>query len=156
MHRTRIFDTNVYSTFKNKLKPKDTFNSALSIICFYELTATPINRKRRKIYTVLLKNYQDFDALITPTENDWRVCSQAIWQMHENKEAVPKDATALQNDVLICQSAISWYLADETRPPCVIVTENTRDFDLIAAYLNERLDKDMPKLLVVRASAYFS
>ena len=75
--------------------------------------------------------------------------------MHQNKENVPNDATAFQNDALICQSAISWQRAHKNQSSCAIVTENTKHFLLLAEYLNERLLLDEPKLAVVPAKDYF-
>ncbi len=154
--RIRIFDSNAYSSYKNKLKPSDIQNSALSMIVFYELTATKITSKKRRLWDGYFRFHQSNDTLITPTKEDWRICSQIIWQMHLNGESVPKPATALQNDALICQSAISWHLANPAEhPPCAIITENFKHFSLIVDYLNRRLKKNQPKLLVVTAKNYF-
>ena len=44
--RIRIFDTNTYISYKHKIKPSDVEISALSIVVFYELTATKISSKK--------------------------------------------------------------------------------------------------------------
>lgn len=154
--RIRIFDSNAYSSYKNKLRPSDIQNSALSMIVFYELTATKITSKKRRLWDGYFRFHQNNDTLITPNKEDWRICSQIIWQMHLNGESVPKPATALQNDALICQSAIAWHLENPLeRPPCAIITENFKHFSLIADYLNKRLKKNQPKLIIVPAKNYF-
>ena len=154
--RIRIFDSNIFSSYKNQLKPRDYTNSALSTIVFYELTATKIDSNKRKFWDSLFRVHFASQTLITPTKEDWRICSQIIWQMHLNGESVPKVATALQNDALICQSAISWHLENpDENPPCAVITENLKHFSLIADYLNKRLKKNQPKLLVVHAKNYF-
>ena len=155
-NRIRIFDSNIFSTYKNHLKPRDYNNSALSTIVFYELTATKIDSTKRKFWDSLFRIHSSNQTLITPTAQDWKICSQILWQMHSNGESVPKTPTALQNDALICQSAISWHLENlAERPPCAIITENYKHFLLIADYLNRRLKKNQPKLLVVNAKNYF-
>ena len=154
--RIRLFDTNVYSSYKHKIKPSDVENLALSTIVFYELTATKIDSKKRRLWDSYFRFHQKNQTLITPTKEDWRICSQIIWQMHLNGESVPKVATALQNDALICQSAISWHLENpDENPPCAVITENLKHFSLIADYLNKRLKQNQPKLLVVQAKNYF-
>lgn len=154
--RIRIFDSNIYSSYKNKIKPSDVQFLALSTIVFYELTATKIDSKKRRLWDSYFRSHQKNDTLITPTEEDWRICSQIIWQMHLNGESVPKPATALQNDALICQSAISWHLENPVeRPPCAIISENFKHFSLIAEYLNNRLKKSEAKLIIVPAKNYF-
>ena len=155
--RIRIFDTNTYSSYKHKFKPSDVESSALSIIVFYELTATKIDSKKRRLWDDYFRFHQTNKTLLIPSEEDWKICSQIVWQMHRHGKSVPKAATAFQNDALICQSAVSWHLENpEERPPCAVVTENIRHFSLIADYLNKRLKKNQPKLLVVSAKDYFS
>jgi predicted nucleic acid-binding protein len=154
--RIKVFDANIYSSYKNRLKPSDLEKLALSTVVFYELTATKIISKKRRLWDDYFRFHQNNQTLITPTEDDWRVCSQIIWQMHLNGENLPKTATVLQNDALICQSAISWHLENSTEnPPCAIITENFKHFSLIADYLNRRLKKTEPKLVVVPAKNYF-
>lgn len=156
-HRTRIFDSNIFSGYKNKLKTQDFEKSALSSVVFYELTATKIDSAKRKFWDNLFRIHSAKNTLLVPTEEDWQICSRIIWQMHQNGESVPKAATAFQNDALICQSAISWHHANSTkRAPCAVVTENHKHFFLIADYLNKRLNRNEPKLLVVKAKDYFS
>ena len=155
--RSRIFDTNIYSSYKHKIKPSDVENSALSIVVFYELTATKINSKKRRLWDGYFRHHQTNDTLIIPTKDDWRICSQIVWQMHLNGEQIPKTATALQNDALICQSAISWHFENPgERPPCAIITENYKHFAMLADYLNKRLKNNESKIIVVSAKDYFS
>ena len=90
-------------------------------------------------------------TLIIPNETDWRICSRIIWTMHQSGESVPKDATAIQNDALICQSV----LAFSDNPP-LIITENIKHFSVIAEYLNDSRKKGNPKLEIVGAKEYFS
>lgn len=155
MRRIRIFDANVFSTHKNALTSNDYFNSALSVVVYYELTATKIESKKRRFWNKIVDFHRSQDTLLSPTADDWRVCSQMIWQMHQNRENVPSEATAFQNDALICQSAISWQRADKNQRSCAIITENTKHFLLLAEYLNERLLLAEPKLVVVDAKDYF-
>jgi len=155
--RIRIFDTNTYSSYKHKIKPSDVEISALSIVVFYELTATKISSKKRRLWDGYFRHHQTNHTLIIPAQEDWRICSQIFWQMHRNGENIPKTATAFQNDALICQSAISWHLENPAeRPPCAVITENLKHFSLIADYLNKRLKRNELKLIVVSAKDYFS
>ena len=154
--RIRIFDSNIFSTYKNRLKARDYNNSALSTIVFYELIATKIDSTKRKFWNSLFRVHSSNQTLITPTAQDWQICSQILWRMHLNGENIPKTPTVLQNDALICQSAIFWYLENpDERPPCAIITENYKHFSLIAEYLNKRLKRNQPKLLIVNAKYYF-
>ncbi len=155
--RIRVFDTNTYSSYKNKITPLDVKNSALSSVVFYELTATKITSKKRRLWDSFFRYHAENKTLLVPTQEDWQICSRIIWQMHQNGESVPKSATIFQNDALICQSAISWHLENPAeRAPVAVVTENYKHFSLLADYLNKRLKRNEPKLLIVKAKDYFS
>lgn len=155
--RIRVFDSNIFSGYKNNLKARDYNNSALSTIVFYELTATKIDSTKRKFWDSLFRVHTANQTLLIPTKEDWRICSQIVWQMHRNGENIPKTATAFQNDALICQSAISWHLENPAvRPPCAVITENLKHFSMLAEYLNKRLKRNEAKLIVVSAKDYFS
>ena len=53
--RIRVFDSNIFSGYKNNLEARDYNNSALSTVVFYELTATKIDSTKRKFWDSLLR-----------------------------------------------------------------------------------------------------
>jgi predicted nucleic acid-binding protein len=147
----RVFDTNIFSSYKDQLTEAEKGKMALSLVVFYELTATKIYPQKRRIWDQVLQKHNQDNTLIVPNEKDWHICSRIVWMMHQQGESVPKDATAFQNDTLICQSA----LAFSDNPP-LIVTENVKHFSLIAEYLNDSRKKGNSKLEIISAKEYFS
>ena len=85
-----------------------------------------------------------------PDQTDWHICSRIIWLMHRNNESIGRDATALQNDALICQSALS-FSADTP----FIVTDNIKHFSLLAEYLNDHRNTGQKKLEIISGDEYF-
>ena len=146
----RIFDTNIFSAYKKQLTEADRGKMALSLVVFYELTATKITPAKRKYWEEVLQAQHKRRTLVIPDETDWHICSRIIWLMHRNNESIGRDATALQNDALICQSALSF--ADDTP---FIVTENIKHFSLIAEYLNDHRPSGQKKLEIISADEYF-
>ena len=128
----------------------DLENSALSLVVFYELTATKITPRKRQDWEKFLREHHKAKTLVIPSMEDWRIASRLGWLMLQHHEKIPLTATGLQNDILICQSAASF--SDD---PPIIVTENIKHFSLIAAYINENRKKTPAKLTVVSAKEYF-
>ena len=90
-----VFDTNIFSAYKKQLTEADKGKMALSLVVFYELTATKINSDKRRYWEELFKVHHKDKTLIVPSQEDWHLCSRTIWLMHRNNEGIGKDATAL-------------------------------------------------------------
>lgn len=148
--RLRIFDTNIFSSHKNKLTTGDYQKMALSLVVFYELTATKITPRKRQNWETLIREHHADKTLIVPSLEDWHIASRVVWMMHGNNESISISATSLQNDVLICQSAASF-----SKDPPIIVTQNLKDFSLIADYINRVRPGKSSKLIVQSAREYF-
>lgn len=148
--KLRLFDTNIFSAYKKQLTEADKGKMALSLVVFYELTATKITPAKRKHWEEVMQLQHKRKTLISPNETDWHICSRTIWLMHRNNEGIGKAATALQNDALICQSALSF----SPEPP-LIVTDNLKHFSLIADYLNDTRKVGQKKLEIISADEYF-
>jgi predicted nucleic acid-binding protein len=163
--RIRLFDTNIFGveTYKQKMSNRDLNNFLFSLVVFYELTATPIYRTKRQAWEQILNRKLQNGLCVVPTFEDWRVSARIIGEMHTRKKySVPKDATKLQNDMLICHSAFAWYRTDpKSRPPILIVTDNKADFDKCLDGVHRHYDKEIKrnslvKIAIVTGKDYFS
>ncbi len=148
--KLRIFDTNIFSSYKKQLTDSDIVKMSLSLVVFYELTATKIYPDKRRYWDEVFEEQKKNKTLVSPNSTDWQICSRTIWLMHRNNEGIGKDATAMQNDALICQSALSF--SDETP---FIVTDNIKHFALLADYLNDTRKAGQKKLEIISADEYF-
>ena len=129
-----LFDTNVFTTYKRLITPRDLARMALSMVVWYELTANTITPDEWQTYETWRMSAQREKRLLTPTMNDWRECARLVarvrWkEKRDHHRQTPKtNATKLQNDALIARSA---YLND-----AVVVTNNTSDFLKLQHFLD--------------------
>ena len=158
MKSLRLFDNNVLSGYKDVLTEDDLKASAFSIVVFYEATATKTKSQKAddekwQKWQKLLNYHLIHQSLLVPNYSDWQTCAFAMRAM-QKKHQVAEKATDLQNDALICQSAISWQ--NENDAVVIIVTDNVGHFSLIAKYLNDRLSKGKTRVLIESAENYFN
>ena len=129
-----IFDTNIFTAYKDRLVKRDFGEMALSIVVWYELTATTIDQTAWQLYESWRVAAHQEDRLLTPTMNDWRESAKLVARVRfdDKRKAhglTPKDAhaTQLQNDALIARAA---YLKGFS-----VVTENVDDFQKLQRFL---------------------
>ncbi len=154
-HGFPIFDTNIYSSQREKSKPED-FNKALfPLVVYYELAATKISQRQKQTLDALRLFHEKNKTLLTPTKDDWIVAASVVWQLHQRRRTdLPDSATFLQNDALICRTA-HVLLQKNPEQNCFIVTENISHFQLIADCLNEPAKKSGRKLKIISGDDYF-
>ena len=135
-----LLDTSVFSTYKKQIDENfDAFH--FSIVVFYELIASMIDRSTLQKYEYWLKILDKADKLLMPTRTDWIISAKAVRRLRYQK-LIDKNLspTALQNDALIARSS---YMHK-----CFVVTDNIRDHAI--------LQNVMPKLQVIPAAEFFS
>jgi hypothetical protein len=141
---------------------RDLNSYLLSLVVWYEITATPIYQKKRTAWEQILNQKQQKNLLAAPTFADWHKSSRLIWEIQKSKRlSIPKDATAWQNDMLICHSAFEWYKSDyQNHPPILIVTDNIKDFakclDALHRHYAQEIKKNgLVKIELVSGDDYF-
>ena len=129
-----VFDTNIFLSYKHRLTDSDITRMGLSIVVWYELTATTLDQTTWQLYESWRFLAYKQDRLLTPTMNDWRESAKLVARVRfdDKRRAhglTPKDghATQLQNDALIARAA---YLKGFT-----VVTENVGDFQKLQRFL---------------------
>lgn len=149
--KRRIFDANIFSAYRERLTEIDAGKTAFSLVVFYELTATKIYSSKRRHWEMVIGEHYENETLIIPSFEDWVLASRLVWKLIQEGEIHTNLAVALQNDALICVSAMSF---SPVVPP-VIVTDDTKHFRLIADYLNDRRKKDNGNLVIQSPKEYF-
>jgi len=119
----------------------------LSMVVFYELTATTVDKSHHNLYENWHKNFNSQNLLLTPTMTDWYETAKIIRRLRFGEKSAShgktpkmKNAHKLQNDALIARTA--WT------NDCFVVTNNTADFSLFLPF--------MKKLIIVSAKDFFS
>lgn len=139
MAKSPVFDTSVFSPFKQQIEPQ--ISSALfPSIVFYELTATSIDESTLKLYELWRLTLGKINRVLTPSANDWWETAKAIRRLYLKKTAPISKLRTLQNDALIAQLAV--------KNNGFVVTMDIDDFEI--------LKREMPKLDVVSADYFFS
>ncbi|HSK74458.1 MAG TPA: hypothetical protein VK892_22345 [Pyrinomonadaceae bacterium] len=134
-----LLDTSVFSTYKKQIDENfDAFY--FSIVVFYELMASMIDKSTLQKYEHWLGILDKGGRLLMLAKADWIICAKAVRRLRHQK-LIDKNlsSTALQNDALIARSSLTHK--------CFVVTDNIRDYAL--------LQKVMPKLEVIPAAEFF-
>lgn len=139
MAKSPIFDTSVFSPFKNKIEPKIGF-SLLPAIVLYELSATTIDESTLQKYDRWRKLLISNNRLLIPTASDWWETAKSIRRLYLKKTAPVSKLRTLQNDGLIARLAVKNH--------GFVVTADIDDFEI--------LKREMPKLEVVSADYFLS
>ncbi|MCA1623363.1 MAG: hypothetical protein LC778_06095 [Acidobacteria bacterium] len=154
-HGKPVFDTNIYSAYREKIEAEDLAQTLFPLVVYYELSATKISQRRKQKLDQFRQLHDRNKTLLTPTKDDWIAAASIVWQLHQRRRKdLPDSATFLQNDALICQMAHIW-LQKNLGQNCFIVTENISHFRLIADCLNESAKKSGRKLKVISGDDYF-
>lgn len=139
MAKSPIFDTSVFSPFKQQIERQ--ISSALfPSIVFYELTATSVDESTLKKYELWRQTLNKIDRVLTPTANDWWETAKAIRRLYLKKTAPISKLKTLQNDALIARLAV--------KNGGFVVTMDIDDFEIIK--------REMPKLEIVSGEYFFS
>lgn len=140
MAKNPVFNTSVFSPFKQQIEQKIGF-SLLPVIVLYELSATSSDESTLQKYDrwrrrLLIEN----GRLLTPATNDWWETAKAVRRLYLKKTAPISKLRTLQNDALIARLAV--------KNDGFVVTMDIDDFEIIK--------REMPKLEVVPADYFFS
>ena len=130
-----LFDTNTFTDYKHQFTKADYAHLVMSMVVWYELTATTIDNSDWQYYEALRLRAAKEERLLAPIMNDWRETAKLVarlrWQDkregHGKTPSLP-DATKLQNDALIARAA---FLHG-----CCVVTSNLKDFARIQTLLD--------------------
>ncbi len=119
----------------------------LSMVVFYELTATTIDKSHLKLYEKWHKTFNKQGLLLTPTMLDWYETAKVIRRLRFGEKSAsrgktPKisNAQKLQNDALIARTA--WT------NDCFVITTDVDDFSLFLPF--------MKKLEIISAAEFFT
>jgi predicted nucleic acid-binding protein len=144
-----LFDTNAIIEYSSIIESSKTLSDKmrLSMVVYYELTATTIDNSALKFYDKWLKLFDKDGLLLTPTTIDWYETSKVIRRLRFGEKSAshgktPKitHAQKLQNDALIARTA--WT------NNCFVVTTDVDDF--------EHFQPFMKKLDIISAEDFFA
>lgn len=144
-----LFDTNANIQYRKEISASKFLipKMRLSIIVFYELTATTVDNSSLQLYERWLKIAVEKELLLTPTMSDWYETAKVIRRLRFGEKSssrgkTPKisNAQKLQNDALIARTA--WT------NDCFVVTTDVDDFSLFLPF--------MKKLEIISAAEFFT
>lgn len=144
-----LFDTSAVIQYREEISSSKNLigKMRLSMVVYYELTATTIDKSHLKLYEKWHKSFYKDGFLLTPTMTDWYEIAKLIRRLRFGEKSAshgktPKIAHAqkLQNDALIARTA--WT------NDCFIVTADVDDFSLFLPF--------MKNLEIVSAEDFFS
>ncbi len=142
-------DTNAIIQYRQNISSSNTLigKMRLSMVVFYELTATTVDQSHLKLYEKWHKSFNKDGLLLTPTMLDWYETAKLIRRLRFGEKSAsrgktPKipNAQKLQNDALIARTARA--------NNCFVVTTDIDDFLLFLPF--------MKKLEIVFAEDFFS
>ncbi len=146
MAKYPLLDTSSFIQYRHLLTRRLTDKLRMSIVVFYELTATTISESDLQQLNKVRLELNKTERLVMPTMSDWWETAKMIrrlrfGQKRKSGGQTPKiqHAQTLQNDALIARSA---SLHD-----CFVITNNIDDFSLFLPF--------MPKLEIVSAEEFF-
>ena len=139
MAKSPVFDTSVFSSYKQQIEKQIGF-SLVATVVLYELAATNIDSSTFQKYERWRGLLANNGQLLCPTANDWWETAKTVRRLYLKKSAPVSKLRTLQNDALIARLAV--------KNGGFVVTMNVDDFELIA--------KEMPRLEVVPADYFFS
>lgn len=129
-----VFDTQIFSSYRQHLTKKDFGKMSLSIFVLYELVARPIRQEEFEVFNQMREKYKNLNRLIIPTYDDIWTAAQAVRKMrldeqrrHKGTTRAMENAAAFQNDALIARSAF--------KKNCFVVTANVKDFSRLRKYM---------------------
>lgn len=129
-----VFDTQIFSSYRQYLTRKDIGKMSLSILVLYELVARPIRQEVFEVFDQWRETAIKDSRLIVPTYDDIWTSAQAVRKMrlaeqrqHKGITPAMENAAAFQNDALIARSAF--------KKNCFVVTANIKDFSTLRKYL---------------------
>ena len=129
-----VFDTNVFSSYRQFIERSDFRRMSFSIIVLYELTARPIPPLEFQEFDEWREKYKSLNRLITPSYDDIWTSAQAVrklrlaqQKLHKGITPAMENATKFQNDAIIARSAFA--------NDCFLVTANTKDFDELRKFM---------------------
>ena len=131
-----LFDTSSVVQYRKEISESKVLISKLrlSMVVFYELTATTINSSDLQLYEKWLKIAVENERLITPAKTDWYETAKVIRRLRFGEKSAShgktpklKHAQKLQNDALIARTA--WT------NECFVVTADVDDFSLFLPYM---------------------
>jgi len=144
-----LFDTGAIIQYRREIQSSKNLISKmrLSMVVFYELTATTIDQSHLKLYENWRILFNQQGLLFTPTMLDWNETAKLIRRLRFGQKTAshgktPKlnHAHELQNDALIARTS---RLHD-----CYIVTTDVDDFSHFLPF--------MKKLEIVSADDFFN
>lgn len=139
MAKIPVFDTSVFSPFRDQIIKRIPF-SLLPSIVLYELTATNVDESVLRRYDQWRKVLNESGRLLTPSSNDWWETAKSLRRLYLKKLAPVSKLKTLQNDALISRLAV--------KNKGFVVTMDVDDFEIIR--------REMPKLEVVSGDYFFS
>ncbi len=160
--RNPVFDTDVWIGKGYDFSDDDFASLALPLVVYCELVAGNVAEKVKHDLDRLLIVKSKQRLLLMPTIDDWAKAANLVWRIRKAEENLQSSGTTLQNDIIICRSVMRWNDEDhnphrpETRH---IITNNVKDYQLIAKYLNRQSSgiksKKLSRLEIVSAEEYF-
>lgn len=144
-----LFDTNAIIQYRDQISSSKSLipKMRLSMVVFYELTSTTIDKSSLKLYEKWLKASLKKELLITPTMTDWYETSKVVRRLRFGEKTAshgktPKvsNAQKLQNDALIARTA--WV------NQCFVVTTDIDDFSRFLPFIKN--------LEIILAEDFFS
>lgn len=144
-----LFDTGTVIQYRREIESSNVLigKMRLSMVVFYELTATTVDKSELKLYEKWHKSFYRDGYLLTPTMKDWLETAKTIRRLRFGEKTAsrgktPKlpDSHRLQNDALIARTA--W--AND----CFVVTTDIDDFSLFLPF--------MKRLEIISAEEFFA
>lgn len=143
-----LFDTNCIIQYRQTIENEKNLlgKMRLSMVVYYELTATTIDNSTLKFYDKWLKLFDKDNLLLTPSMLDWYETSKLIRRLRFGEKSAshgktPKlsNAQKLQNDALIARTA--WT------NDCFVVTTDVDDFEYFLPFIKN--------LIIISAEDFF-
>lgn len=131
-----LFDTSSIIKYRKEISASKLLipKMRLSMVVFYELTATTLDNSNLQLYEKWLKIAADRELLLTPSMTDWYETAKLVRRLRFGEKSAsrgrtPKisNAQKLQNDALIARTA--WT------NDCFIVSDNLDDFSLFLPFI---------------------
>jgi predicted nucleic acid-binding protein len=143
-----LFDTNSIIEYRQTIENEKNLlgKMRLSMVVYYELTATTIDNSMLKFYDKWFKLFDNDNLLLTPAKTDWYETAKLIRRLRFGEKSAshgktPKmpNAQKLQNDALIARTA--WT------NDCFVVTTDVDDFEHFLPF--------MKNLIIISAEDFF-
>jgi predicted nucleic acid-binding protein len=132
-----VFDTSVLIAFKPNLPPETPF----CVVVIQELMAGALDRSELRSWETTARRLEKDDRLLVPTTEDWllagRVLNSLLRGLKSRRRGKtprlhPDEKQRIIRDVLIARCV--------RRVNGLLVTNNTKDFELIRKFCNVRIE----------------